>query len=68
MAKRALHHNAAAIIFKYNHSLGITGPSQAGIALTNTLIAAMKLLGIRELDHMVVANNKSQNLAELEHI
>ena len=68
VAKRALHHNAAAVIFAHNHPSGITDPSNADIALTETLVSAMKLLGIRALDHIVVANNESQSLAELGHI
>ena len=68
VAKRALHHNAAAIIFAHNHPSGVTDPSRSDITLTETLVAAMNLLGIRALDHIVVANNKSQSLAELGHI
>ena len=68
VVKRALHHNAAAIIFAHNHPSGVTDPSRSDIALTETLVAALKLLGIRALDHIVVANNKSQSLAELGHI
>ncbi len=68
VAKRALHHNAAAVIFAHNHPSGITDPSNADIALTETLVSAMNLLGIRALDHIVVANNESQSLAELGHI
>ena len=68
VAKRALHHNAAAIIFTHNHPSGVTDPSQSDIALTETLVAAMNLLGVRALDHIVVANNQSQSLAELGHM
>lgn len=42
----------------------MTDPSQADISLTNTLVAAMKLIGVRALDHIVVANNRSQRLAD----
>ena len=68
VAKRVLHHNATAIVFTHNHPSGITDPSQADISLTNTLVDAMKLLGVRALDHIVVANNQSQSLAELGYI
>ncbi len=67
VVKRTLHHNAAAIIFTHNHPSGITDPSQADIALTQRLVASMDLLGIRTLDHIIVANNQSQSLAELGH-
>ena len=67
VAKRALHHNAAAVIFAHNHPSGITDPSQADISLTQRLISTMELIGVRALDHIIVANNKSQSLAELGH-
>ncbi len=67
VAKRALHHNAAAIIFTHNHPSGIADPSQADISLTHRLNASMDLIGVRALDHIIVANNQSQSLAELGH-
>jgi len=67
VAKRALHHNAAAIIFTHNHPSGITDPSQSDISLTQRLVASMELIGVRVLDHIIVANNQSQSLAELGH-
>jgi len=67
VAKRALHNNAAAVIFVHNHPSGITEPSQADISLTKRLISTMELIGVRALDHIIVANNKSQSLAELGH-
>ena len=68
IAKRALHHNTAAIIFTHNHPSGNTEPSMADIKLTERLIAAMQLLGIKALDHIIVAGGNAQSLAELGHI
>ena len=65
VAKRALHHNAAAIIFSHNHPSGNTEPSQSDIALTERLVSAMQLLGIKALDHIVVGGNNSVSMAEL---
>lgn len=65
VAKRALHHNAAAVIFAHNHPSGITDPSQSDISLTQRLISTMELLGIRTLDYIIVASNQSQSLAEV---
>ena len=67
IAKRALHHNAAAVIFAHNHPSGVTDPSQADISLTNRLISTMELIGVRALDHIIVANTLSQSLAELSY-
>ena len=68
VAKRALHHNAGAVIFAHNHPSGVTDPSRSDISLTQRLVASMELLGVRALDHIVVANNQSQSLAELGHL
>ena len=68
VAKRALYHNAAAIIFAHNHPSGISEPSQSDISLTQRLVATMNLIGVRALDHIVVANDQNQSLAELDHI
>ena len=64
VAKHALHHNAAAVIFSHNHPSGNTEPSRSDISLTETLTAALQLLGIRVLDHIIVGGNKSESLAE----
>ena len=37
VVKRALYHNAAAVIFAHNHPSGIAEPSQADIAITRKL-------------------------------
>jgi len=40
------------------------------ISLTERLVATMDLIGVRTLDHIIVANNQSQiqSLAELGHV
>jgi DNA repair protein RadC len=68
IAKRALNHNAAAIIFSHNHPSGIPEPSGSDINLTQRLVSAMQLLGIKTLDHIIVAGAESISLAELGHI
>ena len=67
VAKRALHHNAGAVIFAHNHPSGVTDPSRSDISLTQRLVASMELIGVRALDHIIVANNQGQSLAELGH-
>lgn len=61
---RALHHGAAAVILAHNHPSGNTTPSRADQALTTTLKAALDLLDIRVLDHMIVARGKTLSMAE----
>lgn len=62
--KRALHYNAAAIIFAHNHPSGNTEPSQADKTLTQTLIKALDLIDIKMLDHFIVGKNKILSFAE----
>lgn len=53
--KRALVHNAAAVILAHNHPSGVTEPSAADEALTRALKEALALVDVRLLDHFIVA-------------
>jgi DNA repair protein RadC len=53
--KRALAHNAAALILAHNHPSGVAEPSQADRLLTRQLSEALALVDIRVLDHFIVA-------------
>jgi DNA repair protein RadC len=64
IVKRALGHNAAAVIFAHNHPSGIAEPSQADISLTIRLKEALELVDIRVLDHFIVGNNEATSFAE----
>lgn len=64
VVKRALQHNAAAVIFAHNHPSGVTEPSTADEMLTRTLKDALGLVDIRVLDHFIVAGNQSLSFAE----
>ncbi len=64
VVQRALEHNAAAVIFAHNHPSGVAEPSQADIRLTERLQAALALMDIRVLDHMVVGHGAVISLAE----
>ncbi len=55
--KRALHHNAAAIIFAHNHPSGVAEPSQTDIHLTDRLKKALDLIDVRVLDHLVIGES-----------
>ena len=61
---RALHHNAAALIFAHNHPSGVAEPSQADISITRRLKNALALVDIRTLDHLVVGDTEVTSLAE----
>jgi len=63
--KRALHHNAAAVIAGHNHPSGDCEPSQADRAITQRLVKSLALVDIRLLDHLIVARGQCRSLAEL---
>lgn len=64
IVKRALTHNAAAVIFAHNHPSGTTEPSQADRHLTRALADALRTIDIRVLDHFVVAPGRILSFAE----
>jgi len=54
VVKKALQHNAAAVIFAHNHPSGIAEPSSADKHITKRLQDALGLLDIKVLDHFIV--------------
>jgi len=62
--KRALHHNAAGVIFAHNHPSGCAEPSQSDQLLTTVLKQALGLVDVRVLDHFVVAGRDTLSFAE----
>ncbi|ELP2672375.1 hypothetical protein CGJ90_14555 [Vibrio parahaemolyticus] len=64
VVKRALHHNAAALILAHNHPSGVAEPSQADRRITRRLIDALALVDIRILDHFVIGDGESVSFAE----
>lgn len=64
VVKRALHHNAAAVLLAHNHPSGLAEPSQADIEITRLLQEALKLVEVRLLDHVVVSAKECVSLAE----
>ena len=64
VVKRTLFHNAAAIIFAHNHPSGISEPSQADLRITERLKAALSLVDVRVLDHMVIGDAEVTSFAE----
>ncbi len=64
VVKKALHHNAAAVIFAHNHPSGISEPSPADKQITEKLKQALALLDIRVLDHFIIADGQPYSFAE----
>ena len=64
VVKRALHHNAGGVICGHPHPSGHPEPSRADELLTQTLKAALSLVDVRVLDHIVVAGSQCVSFAE----
>ncbi len=54
--RAALSINASAAILAHNHPSGVAEPSAADRAITNELRDALRLVGVRILDHIVVGD------------
>jgi len=65
IVKRALAHNAAALILAHNHPSGICEPSHSDRLLTRRISDALALIDVRVLDHFIVGDGEPQSMAEL---
>ena len=63
VVRRALAHNAAAVIVGHNHPSGNPEPSAADRAVTAQLKQSLALVDIRLLDHVVVGDGAPVSLA-----
>ncbi|NBQ89923.1 MAG: JAB domain-containing protein [Betaproteobacteria bacterium] len=64
VVKRALAHNAAAVVLAHNHPSGCAEPSSADAHLTQVLRGALALVDVRVLDHFVVTQAAVTSMAE----
>jgi DNA repair protein RadC len=64
VVKRALELQASAVILAHNHPSGVAEPSRADEYLTQTLKAALQLIDVRVLDHLVVGRAGVVSFAE----
>jgi len=64
VVKRALMHNAAAVMLAHNHPSGMSEPSQADRLLTDALKQALALVDVRVLDHFIIGDESALSFAE----
>lgn len=64
VVKESLARNAAALVLVHNHPSGVAEPSRADEHLTQTLKAALALVDMRVLDHLIVAGSDVLSFAE----
>ena len=61
---RALHHQASSVVLAHNHPSGSAEPSPADESLTRVLKAALALIDIPVMDHMIVGTGEVFSFAE----
>lgn len=54
--RRAIHHNAAAVIFAHNHPSGVAEPSQSDHSITDKLKDVLGMVDVRVLDHFIIGD------------
>ena len=64
IVKEALVRNSAAMILVHNHPSGVVEPSRADEALTQSVKAALALVDVRVIDHLIVAGPAVLSFAE----
>lgn len=64
VVQAAIQHGATAVILAHNHPSGSVTPSRADEELTQTLKAALELVDVQVLDHMIVGGTSAFSMAE----
>lgn len=64
VVKRAMYHNAAAVILAHNHPSGIAEPSRADEQITRRLKEILAGVDVRLLDHFIIGDGDMVSLAE----
>lgn len=64
IVRRAIELNAAAVVLAHNHPSGLAEPSRADEFVTQSLKAALQLVEVRVLDHLVVGRGQVVSFAE----
>ena len=65
VVRRALNHNAAAVIFAHNHPSGVAEPSQADRLLTDQLVSALAMVEVTVVDHLIVGDGDCVSFVDL---
>ncbi|WP_397450578.1 DNA repair protein RadC [Pseudomonas sp. NA-150] len=64
VVKRALAHNASALILCHNHPSGVPDPSPADERLTKLLKASLAMIDVEVLDHFIIGDGEPFSMAE----
>ena len=61
----AITESAASVVLMHNHPSGNTSPSNEDIKITKQLVSAGDILGIRVIDHIIIAGNNFTSFVSL---
>ena len=64
VVKRALRHNAAAVICYHNHPSGNADPSQADVRITQRVKDALALIEVRVIDLLIIGDGEPSSFLE----
>ncbi|MCI0494982.1 hypothetical protein L0Z72_08230, partial [candidate division KSB1 bacterium] len=64
IVKEALNNSAAGIVFVHNHPSGDPTPSLEDKNITQKLVSACKLVGIRTCDHVIIGKDNYYSFVE----
>ena len=67
VVQRALDHESSAIIIVHNHPSGDPNPSNEDIFITNNIRQFLKIVDIKLLDHIIIAENSTYSFASFEN-
>lgn len=63
VVKTVLKHNAPCVIISHNHNCGTAMPSKADIEMTQSLQYTLEQMGVRLLDHIIIAKDDFISMA-----
>ena len=62
IVQTALRHNAYGVILAHNHPGGIAAPSRADYETTQNIVAALAIVQVRVVDHIILAGDSSYSM------
>jgi DNA repair protein RadC len=68
VARDAIAFDAVAVIMAHNHPSGDTTPSKGDFSATRRISRALDTIGVRLIDHLVLAGNQYTSLREAGHL
>lgn len=66
--REAIKESAASVIFIHNHPSGDPAPSKEDIIITEKLVSAGNIVGIKVLDHIIIGDNQFTSMMEKGYI